>query len=60
MKLYAFGTWNEEEMYYDFAGHVVANSIEEAELKAKDEFVDDDIEAWEVKVKGYKIEVKED
>ena len=60
MKLFAFGTWNEEEMCYDFAGHIIAQNKHLAQIKAEIEFQEDDCDCWEVKVDGYKIEVKED
>lgn len=60
MKLYAFGTWNHEEGFYDFAGHVVADTKEEADLKANNLFPDDYVDSWEVKVDGYEIKLVKD
>ena len=55
LKLWAFGTWNDEEEFFDFAGNVIAENEELAEIEAKKEFPDDEIDVWEVKVKGFKI-----
>ena len=54
-KLWAFGTWNDEKEFFDFAGNVIAENEELAEIEAKKEFPDDEIDVWEVKVKGFKI-----
>ena len=61
LKLWAFGTWNDEECFFDFAGNVIAESKELAEIQAKKEFPDEEIDVWEVKVQGFKIkcEIKE-
>ena len=60
LKLFAFGLWDEEEMCYNFADFVVAKDLQEAQMKAEDLFCEEDVDAWEVQVDGYKIEIKED
>ena len=55
LKLWAYGTWNDEEMYYDYAGHVIAENEELAEIEAEKEYPDDVIDVWEVKIQGFKI-----
>ena len=58
MKLYVLKVWNSDNNCFDFEGHICAKNEKLAEQIAKKEWLDEEINVYEVKVKGYKIIVE--
>ena len=57
-KLYVVNNWNSDEECFNFMDFVCAKDEEDALKVAEKEFLDEILEVYEVKVKGYKIIVE--